>query len=294
MFKENYNPINQNSANSANESTSAISLYLAYFFYNIVHLLTIGFFILLVVIIMLASLVIMKIVVEFLFKWPSDAALGCSLFLMFILSPIFSLLVLDKFIKKIFNYLSNQKKEKILKLKKTSKILYICLTILSYIFKNILFILFLILLSIILLPLSFLLFPILIKILKTPFLILRIIQQSSTNPSLIDYLYMTTQEKSIANFYEVNDELELILNSEELSNYIDSLEPTELTGEEIKEIGKFISLVKPLAKDPEKIDKIVSLIQNPSTDPPNNDGDILYDDDYIRIIYHKSKQEEEN
>jgi hypothetical protein len=33
---------------------------------------------------------------------------------------------------------------------------------------------------------------------------------------------MTTQEKSIANFYKVNDELELILNSEELSNYIDS------------------------------------------------------------------------
>jgi hypothetical protein len=212
---------------------------------------------------------------------------------MFILSPIFSLLVLDKFIRKIFNYLSNQKKEKILKLKKTSKILYICLTILSYIFKNILFILFLILLSIILLPLSFLLFPILIKILKTPFLILRIIQNSSTNPSLIDYLYMTTQEKSIANFYEVNDELELILNSEELSNYIESLEPTELTGEEIKEIGKFISLLKGV-KDPERIDKIVSLIQNPPTDPPNNDGDILYDDDYIRIIYHKSKKEEEN
>lgn len=58
---------------------------------------------------MLASLVIMKIVVEFLFKWPSYDALGCSAFLMFIPSPIFSLLVLDKFIKKIFNYLSNQK-----------------------------------------------------------------------------------------------------------------------------------------------------------------------------------------
>jgi hypothetical protein len=79
---------------------------------------------------------------------------------------------------------------------------------------------------------------------------------------------------------------ELIVNSEELSNYIDSLEPTELTGKEIKEIGKFISLLKGV-KDPERIDKIISLIQNSSTDPPN-------DDDYIRIIYHTSKQEEEN
>jgi hypothetical protein len=32
MFKDNYNQINQNSANSANEYTSPISLYLAYFF----------------------------------------------------------------------------------------------------------------------------------------------------------------------------------------------------------------------------------------------------------------------
>lgn len=71
------------------------------------------------------------------------------------------------------------------------------------------------------------------------------------------------------------------------------MEPTELTGEEIKEIGKFISLLKRV-KDPERIDKIVSLIQNLSIDTLNNDGDILYDDDYIRIIYHKSKQEEEN
>jgi hypothetical protein len=117
---------------------------------------------------------------------------------MFILSPIFSLLVLDKFIRKIFNYLSNQKKEKILKLKKISKILYICLTILSYIFKNILFILFLILLSIITFPLSFLLFfPYYFKILKTPYLILRIIQESSTNPSLIDKILPLIQNPSI-------------------------------------------------------------------------------------------------
>jgi len=254
----------------------------------------------LVGIIIISSVFIPQIIVEFLFKLPPDYALCYSTFLILILSPILSLLILDKFIKKIFNYLNDKKREKLLKLKKNSKTLYIYLAILSYTFKNILFIMFFILLSLILLPLSLKFFgilikPILIKFLKTPFLISRIIQKSSTNPSLIYYLYITTQAKSIANFYEVNDELELILASKELLNYLESLPLTELTREEIESIGKFILL----AKDPERIDKIISLTQTFPADSPNDytlkDNKkeyILYDDDYIRIIHYEPQEEE--
>jgi hypothetical protein len=199
--------------------------------------------------------------------------------LMFPITTIFGLFIFNK-TKKIFDYLANDERKSLLKLKKNSKPHYILLTLSYYIFKNIIFSILLIVSiiyffftglkhtldilsgnpTLICVSLFFLLItpPLLLSLINILFknyiLIPKIIQKTKTNPLLIDYIVIKiTQKKSIQDFYEINENLELIINSKELLNYIQSKIPTERSIEEIdkleidkiiEEIDKFIELIK--------------------------------------------------
>ncbi len=288
MKKNDHNQVNPDLYPYQSENPLAIfKVYYFYLKYSFFPILIILFIILLTGFIMLFSICFINdIIINHIFQISQEETIIYSIILALLISAISLLFIFNK-TKKILNFKNNNNKIKdLLKIRKDSKIIYVNLILLSYLFRNTIFILLIIAIGVLLILstlrdilyifsnnkllifiaiLSLLLFPkVLISIIGiiyvsfvTPISVFKIMKKAKTNPILVDYIAikLTSKEfhESMEIFFETNEDLELIINFPELLNYISYKLHTEKPIEERspEEINKIIK----------EIDEIIKLIK---------------------------------